>query len=106
VSKQVAGRLRNTSNKVHDLAFLDVSGRVARALLTLCQEPGALSHDQGTQISITRQEIAKLIGCSREMVGRILRELEGDRLISLSGKKITVYNTGFQQLSVMRSEPN
>ena len=106
VSKQVAGRLRNTSNKVRDLAFLDVSGRVARALLILCQEPDALSHDLGTQIKITRQEIAKLIGCSREMVGRILREFEGDQLITLSGKKIVVHNTGFQKLSVMRSEPN
>lgn len=100
VGKQVAKRLRNTSRKVRDLALVDVNGRVARALLTLCQEPDAAPHRRGTQIRATRQEIAKLIGCSREMVGRILRDFEDSQLISLSGKTIVVFKAGYQQLSV------
>jgi CRP/FNR family cyclic AMP-dependent transcriptional regulator len=101
VGKQVAKRLRNTSYKVRDLALLDVSGRVARTLLHLCQEPDAIALDKGVKIRITRQEIAKLIGCSREMVGRVLRELEANRLISVSGKTIVVFNKSRQRLLIM-----
>ncbi|MGB0473046.1 MAG: helix-turn-helix domain-containing protein [Porticoccaceae bacterium] len=44
----------------------------------------------GIHIRITRQEIAKLAGCSREMAGRILKDLEAKQLISLDGKTVVV----------------
>ena len=88
---QLALRLRNTSRKVSDLAFMDVSGRVARALLDLCKQPDALTHPDGMQIRITRQELGRIAGCSREMVGRVLKNLEEEHLISVSGKTIVVY---------------
>jgi CRP/FNR family cyclic AMP-dependent transcriptional regulator len=78
---QMASRLRKTSRKVADLAFLDVAGRVARTLLDLCQEPDAMTHPDGMQIKITRQEIGNIVGCSREMAGRVLKELEEQGLI-------------------------
>ncbi|TNG00412.1 MAG: cAMP-activated global transcriptional regulator CRP, partial [Gammaproteobacteria bacterium] len=83
---QMASRLRKTSRKVADLAFLDVAGRVARTLLDLCQEPDAMTHPDGMQIKITRQEIGNIVGCSREMAGRVLKELEEQELISVKGK--------------------
>ena len=43
VSKQVVQRLRDTTRKVGDLAFLDATGRVARTLLNLCTEPDAMT---------------------------------------------------------------
>jgi CRP/FNR family cyclic AMP-dependent transcriptional regulator len=43
------------------------------------------------QIKITRQEIGQMVGCSRETVGRILKILEDDGLISAHGKTIVVY---------------
>jgi CRP/FNR family cyclic AMP-dependent transcriptional regulator len=88
---QLALRLRNTSRKVSDLAFMDVSGRVARALLDLCKQPDALTHPDGMQIRITRQELGRIAGCSREMVGRVLKNLEEEHLISVAGKTIVVY---------------
>ena len=88
---QLALRLRNTSRKVGDLAFMDVSGRVARALLDLCKQPDALTHPDGMQIRITRQELGRIAGCSREMVGRVLKNLEEETLISVSGKTIVVF---------------
>ena len=88
---QMALRLRNTSRKVGDLAFMDVSGRVARALLDLCKQPDALTHPDGMQIRITRQELGRIAGCSREMVGRVLKNLEEETLISVSGKTIVVF---------------
>jgi len=90
---QMATRLRNTSRKVGDLAFLDVTGRVARALLDLCKQPDAMTHPDGMQIKITRQEIGRIVGCSREMVGRVLKSLEEQGLISAKGKTMVVFGT-------------
>lgn len=93
ISKQLADRLKDTTRKVGDLAFLDVTGRVARTLLELCKEPDAMTHPDGMQIKITRQEIGRIVGCSREMVGRVLKALEDQGLISVKGKTMVVYGT-------------
>lgn len=88
---QMALRLKNTSRKVGDLAFLDVTGRVARALLDLTKEPDAMTHPDGMQIKVTRQELGRIVGCSREMVGRVLKVLEEQGHISVKGKTMVVF---------------
>ncbi|MDH5300256.1 MAG: cAMP-activated global transcriptional regulator CRP [Gammaproteobacteria bacterium] len=93
LSSQMASRLRKTSRKVGDLAFMDVTGRIARTLLDLSKEPDAITHPDGMQIKITRQELGRIVGCSREMAGRVLKELEDQHLISVSGKTIVVFGT-------------
>lgn len=93
LSGQIFDRLIKTSQKVRDLIFLDVSGRIARTLLELSEQPDAMTHPEGMQIKITRQDIAKIVGCSREMAGRVLKELEEDGLISAHGKTIVVHGT-------------
>jgi CRP/FNR family cyclic AMP-dependent transcriptional regulator len=93
LSGQMAERLRKTTRKVGDLAFLDVTGRVARTLLDLCKEPDAMTHPDGMQIKITRQEIGRIVGCSREMVGRVLKTLEEQGLVSVKGKTMVVFGT-------------
>lgn len=93
IGNQMARRLRQTTRKVGDLAFVDVTGRVARTLLDLCKQPDAMTHPDGMQIKITRQEIGRIVGCSREMVGRVLKTLEEQGLISVKGKTMVVYGT-------------
>ena len=93
MGEQLAGRLLKTSRKFSDLAFMDVEGRIARTLLDLSKEPDAMTHPQGMQIYITRQEIGKIVGCSREMAGRVLKELEEKGLITAHGKTIVVFGT-------------
>lgn len=93
LGSQMAERLRNTTRKVGDLAFLDVTGRVARTLLDLCKQPDAMTHPDGMQIKITRQEIGRIVGCSREMVGRVLKSLETQGLVSVKGKTMVVFGT-------------
>jgi len=93
VSQQMATRLRNTTRKVGDLAFLDVTGRVARTLLDLTKQPDAMTHPDGMQIKITRQEIGRIVGCSREMVGRVLKDLEEKGLVNVKGKTMVVFGT-------------
>jgi CRP/FNR family cyclic AMP-dependent transcriptional regulator len=93
LTSQLVDRLNKTTQKVGDLAFLDVTGRVARTLLELCNEPDAMTHPDGMQIKITRQEIGRLVGCSREMVGRVLKTLEDQGLVSVKGKTMVVFGT-------------
>ncbi len=92
LATQLATRLDRTNRKLSDLAFVDVTGRVAHALIDLCHEPDAMTHPQGMQIKVSRQELSRLVGCSREMAGRVLKVLENQGLVQASGKTIVVYN--------------
>lgn len=91
LGRQLARRLLETNRKVSYLAFMDVTDRVNRTLLDLCQQPDAMTHPDGMQIRVTRQEISRMIGCSREMVGRVLKELQQQGLLSVKGKTIVIY---------------
>ncbi|MES9938728.1 MAG: helix-turn-helix domain-containing protein, partial [Sedimenticola sp.] len=90
---QLTQRLLHTSRKVGHLAFLDVTGRIAGTLLELCKQPDAMTHPDGMQIRITRQEIGRIVGCSREMAGRVLKVLEEQGLVNVKGKTIVVHGT-------------
>jgi len=52
-----------------------------------------MTHPDGMQIKITRQEIGRIVGCSREMVGRVLKTLEDQGLVQVKGKTMVVYGT-------------
>lgn len=91
LASQMALRLRKTSQKVGNLAFMDVTGRIARTLMDLSKEPDSMTHPDGMQIRITRQELGRIVGCSREMVGRVLKNLEEQGLITAQGKTIVVF---------------
>lgn len=93
IGQQMASRLRNTTRKVGDLTFYDVTGRIARTLIDLSKAPDAMTHPDGMQIKITRQELGRLVNCSREMAGRVLKTLEEQHLISVSGQTIVVFGT-------------
>ena len=91
IGQQMCERLRKTTSKLSDLAFVDVTGRVAHSLLDLCEEPDAMTHPDGMQIKTTRQELGRIVGCSREMAGRVLKTLDDEGLISAAGKTIIVF---------------
>ena len=90
MTAQLARRLRNTNRKLGDLAFMDVYGRVARTMLDLSEQPDSMTHPDGMQVRVTRQELARLVGCSREMVGKVLKEMEDHKQIRASGKNIVL----------------
>lgn len=93
IGAQLSRRLLETSRKASRLAFLDVTARIVRTLHDLCSEPDALSHPQGTQIRVSRQELARIVGCSREMAGRVLKQLEQQGTLEAHGKTIVVFGT-------------
>jgi CRP-like cAMP-binding protein len=74
VMRGLVQRLRHADRKIESLALMDVYGRVARALLEF-----AVEHEDGEMIireKISRQDIAKMVGASREMVSRVMKDLE------------------------------
>ncbi|AUZ56615.1 cAMP-activated global transcriptional regulator CRP [Stenotrophomonas acidaminiphila] len=93
IGSQISRRLLHTSRKASRLAFLDVTDRIVRTLHDLAREPESMSHPQGTQLRVSRQEIARLVGCSREMAGRVLKKLQADGILHARGKTIVLYGT-------------
>ena len=91
LATQLATRLDRTNQKLGDLAFVDVTGRVAHQIMDLCNEPDAMTHPQGMQIKVSRQELSRLVGCSREMAGRVLKALEEQGLLTARGKTVVVF---------------
>ncbi len=93
IGAQLSRRLLDTSRKAGRLAFLDVTDRIIRTLHDLAREPEAMSHPEGTQLRISRQEISRLVGCSREMAGRVLKKLQEEGKLHARGKTIVLYGT-------------
>ncbi len=87
VSRGLARRLRELSENVRSLALMDVYGRVAHTLLDMSEE-----HDGKRVIrqKLTQREIASMVGASREMVSRILRDLTIGGYITIEKKIITI----------------
>ena len=71
-------RLREADKKIETLALLDVYGRVARVLLDMSEKVG---EERMIRSRLPRQEIAKMIGASREMVSRVMKGLETEGYI-------------------------
>ncbi|MEO6365314.1 MAG: cAMP-activated global transcriptional regulator CRP [Luteimonas sp.] len=93
IGAQLSRRLLDTSRKASRLAFLDVTDRITRTLHDLAHEPEAMSHPDGTQMRVSRQELARLVGCSREMAGRVLKKLQIDGKLHARGKTVVLYGT-------------
>jgi CRP/FNR family cyclic AMP-dependent transcriptional regulator len=73
-------RLREADRKIESLALLDVYGRVARVLLEFSEDVGGRKIVKG---KLPRQDIAKMIGASREMVSRVMKGLEVEGYIEI-----------------------
>lgn len=91
--EELTSRLRKADERIESLALLDVTGRVAGILLQLADERG-----EKTERSIliksrpTHQELANMVGTTRETVTRILKQLENKKYINMDGKDLTIIN--------------
>ncbi len=85
--RSMAGRIRSLTENVRNLALLDVYGRVARTLLNLAEE---VDGEQVVTQRLTHQEIANMVGASREMVSRIMKDLVEGGYIELQNKRIHI----------------
>jgi CRP/FNR family transcriptional regulator, cyclic AMP receptor protein len=80
-------RLREADRNIESLALLDVYGRVARLLLELSEQ------EEGRRIvkkKISKQDMARMIGASREMVSKVMRDLELSGYIVYEGSLVVI----------------
>jgi CRP/FNR family transcriptional regulator, cyclic AMP receptor protein len=87
----LAHRLRRTNEDLSDLVFTDVPGRVAKALLDLSARFGARD-DKGIVVrhDLTQEELAQLVGASRETVNKALADFASRGWIVLGAKQVTL----------------
>tara|TARA_R100000306_G_scaffold62586_1_gene74619 strand:+ start:16373 stop:17026 length:654 start_codon:yes stop_codon:yes gene_type:complete len=85
--RSLASLIRHLTENVKSLALLDVYGRVAHTLLELSDLQGG---QRVTSIPMTQQDIASRVGASREMVAKILKDLETGGYISTNKKRIVI----------------
>ena len=87
VMRGLARRLRELTENVRSLALMDVYGRVARLLLEMAEES---ENKKVIKQRLTQRDIASMVGASREMVSRILRDLSVGGYITVENKIITI----------------
>jgi CRP/FNR family transcriptional regulator/CRP/FNR family cyclic AMP-dependent transcriptional regulator len=92
VLESLTKRLRNTDTMVEDLIFLDVYGRVAKKLLELADAHGVKT-DDGVRIEVrlTQQELASMVGASRESVNKVMGYFSEKDFISTDKHRITLH---------------
>jgi len=88
---QLAGRLRKTNEVVADLVFSDVPGRVAKALLDLSARFGRTA-DDGVHVhhDLTQEELAQLVGASRETVNKALADFVSRGWLRLEPRSVVI----------------
>ena len=87
----LARRLRRTNEAMADLVFSDVPGRVAKALLDLARRFGVTT-DDGVLVThdLTQEELAQLVGASRETVNKALADFAGRGFLRLEGRAVVI----------------
>ncbi|HEX5126650.1 MAG TPA: helix-turn-helix domain-containing protein, partial [Rhodocyclaceae bacterium] len=88
IMSNLAARLREADRKIESLALMDVYGRVARLLLDMAE---TTEGEVIVRKKISKQDIAKMIGASREMVSRVMKDLQNRGLIDETDRGIILY---------------
>jgi CRP/FNR family cyclic AMP-dependent transcriptional regulator len=87
VMRGLVRRLREADRKIGSLALLDVYGRVARLLLDMAE---TVDGEKVVTKRLPKQDIAKMIGASREMVSRVMKDLQMGGYIEVRGSNIVL----------------
>jgi CRP/FNR family cyclic AMP-dependent transcriptional regulator len=90
VMRGLVRRLREADRKIGSLALLDVYGRVARLLLDMAEN---VNGEKIVTKRLPKQDIAKMIGASREMVSRVMKDLQTGGYIEMRGSTIVLRDT-------------
>jgi CRP-like cAMP-binding protein len=95
---RLSQRLRRTNEAVGDLVFSDVPGRVAKALIDLGDRFGKTT-PEGLLVNhdLTQEELAQLVGASRETVNKALADFAGRGWLKLDGRSVLI--TDVERLS-------
>lgn len=87
----LARRLRDLSDRAQDVSLLDVTGRLARALLALARRfGGPTPAGLAVELKLSQQELGEMVGATREMVNRCLRRWTDAGIIDLTGTRLVI----------------
>ncbi|BDR53433.1 Crp/Fnr family transcriptional regulator [Bombiscardovia nodaiensis] len=91
----LAGRLRANNERISDLVFMDVPARLAKTLIDLATRFGE-PFEKGLMVphDLTQEELAQLVGASRETVNKALMDFSNRKWISRKGRTIIIYHPG------------
>jgi CRP/FNR family transcriptional regulator, cyclic AMP receptor protein len=98
VTRGLVRRLRDADTRIANLALLDVYGRVAAILLQITENT---EQSEGVADRISKMDIAKMIGASREMVSRVMKDLERRGYLEIRGTSIFIRN----RVALLDGEP-
>src|SRR5258705_7217284 len=90
VMRGLAKRLREADQKIGSLALMDVYGRVAHLLLDMAE---TVDGQKVVTKKLAKQDIAKMIGASREMVSRVIKDLQPGRYLDRRARSIFLHET-------------
>ena len=91
----MAGRMRDNNERISDLVFMDVPARLAKTLINLASRFGE-PIEAGVKVphDLTQEELAQLVGSSRETVNKALMDFANRGWIARDGRSIVIYQPG------------
>ena len=87
---QMAERLRDANRRLVDTGLLRVPERLLEVVVKLAETNPIEVTSEGRSIRVTRQELGQLVGCTREVAGRALKQIESEGHVKLAGHTIVV----------------
>jgi len=90
IMKDLTRRIRQINQQVEDLAFKDVHGRVSSTLFQLLETEEKIRGRDLSRLRMTHQDLANMVGSSRETVTRALNRLQSEGVITISHQQIEI----------------
>ena len=87
----LALRWLKVSKQASSMALYEAPTRIWMTLLELTRHKDAMTHPKGMQIKVSRQDLAKSVGCSREMAGRIIKQFVKEGRMEARGKAMVIF---------------
>jgi len=84
-------RLGLTRKTINEMVNLDAKERIRATLNRLCGTGIGINHERGTELRISRQDLALIVGCSREVAGRVVNDMKDSGYLFAKGKQIIIF---------------
>lgn len=88
--RSLGGLVRRLSEQASDFVFLDLPGRVAKAVLRLAEDTGRAPEGVPVEVTVTQQRLAEMVGGSRQSVNQILHAFAARGLLELHGRRVLI----------------
>ncbi len=88
--RSLGGLVRRLSEQAADFVFLDLGGRVAKALLRLAEDAGAEVGGEAVEVAVTQNRLGEMTGGSRQSVNQILQSFQQRGYLELHGRRVLI----------------